>query len=68
MHFKILHLMTPCKAFKVSFWIKVWNSLGEGQAGCSSPRHKRSCLCKPQKIMQHMQGNISYMFDCWGNL
>ena len=23
---------------------------------------------KPPKIMQHMHGNILYMFDCWTNL
>ena len=24
-----------------------------------------SCYVKPQKIMQHMHGNIPYMFNCW---
>ena len=39
-------------------------SLVEGDEGCSG---KLLYLGQHQKIMQHMHGNILYMFDCWAD-
>ena len=39
----------------------------EGDEVCECPFGKLLCLRHP-KIMQDMDGNIPYMFDCWANL
>ena len=40
-----------------------WSSLAEGSAQMSN-----CCVYeKPEKIVQYMHGNISFMFDCWAD-
>ena len=40
-----------------------WSSLVEGDEGWIGPSGKLLCLRQNQKIMQHMHGNIPYLFD-----
>jgi len=43
--------------------------LVEGFEGCIGPSGMQLCLWqKSNRIMQHMHGNIHYMFDCWADL
>ena len=54
----------------VSLWCKTHyplRSLVEGDEGCISPGGNLLVFLKNEKIMQHMHGNIQYMFVCWPN-
>ena len=45
-----------------------WSSLLEGHEGCIGPSGVSCCVYhNPEKIMQHMHGNIPYLFDFWAN-
>ena len=39
------------------------SSLVEGDEGCIGPSGKLLCSWKPQKIMQHIHGDIPLLFD-----
>ena len=39
----------------------------EGDDGCIGPSGKMLRSWQPPKIMQHMQCNIPYTFDCWAD-
>ena len=44
-----------------------WSYFVEGDEGCIDPTGKLLCLYKMPNILQHMYGNIPYMFDCWAD-
>ena len=55
---------------KLLLWISLLaeagNSLGEGDESCSGPSGKLLCL-RQNKKLQHMYGNIPYLFDFWAD-
>ena len=53
------------RALHISSNAKTWSSSVIGDEGCIGPNGKLLWLWQIKKIMQHMHGIISYMFDSW---